>query len=114
MLNPSRPVLHRAGHVLFPKLACHVSHGVELRGPEVFYAEVHLHGGPAPIRRFLPHLLDLVSSGQLKPRQGIQSGPTARVGGRRLSCDGREARDQNLVAPMTPVLNVPTALEVQP
>ena len=31
-----------------------VAHGVELPGPELFYADVHLLGGPAPVRRFLP------------------------------------------------------------
>jgi threonine dehydrogenase-like Zn-dependent dehydrogenase len=44
-----------------------VSHGVELPGQELFYAEVHLHGGPAPVRRFLPHLLNLISSGKIDP-----------------------------------------------
>jgi threonine dehydrogenase-like Zn-dependent dehydrogenase len=51
------------GHVGFVG----VSHGVELPGQEIFYAEVHLHGGPAPVRRFLPHLLDLISSGKIDP-----------------------------------------------
>jgi threonine dehydrogenase-like Zn-dependent dehydrogenase len=51
------------GHVGFVG----VSHGVELPGREVFHAEVHLHGGPAPVRRFLPHLLDLISSGSIDP-----------------------------------------------
>jgi threonine dehydrogenase-like Zn-dependent dehydrogenase len=37
-----------------------VSHGVELPGQELFFAEVHLLGGPAPVRRFLPELIDLV------------------------------------------------------
>src|SRR6266513_3244662 len=31
-----------------------VPHGVELNGEELFYSHVHLHGGPAPVRRFLP------------------------------------------------------------
>jgi threonine dehydrogenase-like Zn-dependent dehydrogenase len=51
------------GHVGFVG----VSHGVALPGQELFYAEVHLHGGPAPVRRFLPHLLDLISSGTIDP-----------------------------------------------
>ena len=37
-----------------------VPHGVELDGEELFYAHVHLHGGPAPVRRYLPKLIDLV------------------------------------------------------
>jgi threonine dehydrogenase-like Zn-dependent dehydrogenase len=44
-----------------------VSHGVHLPGQELFYAEVHLHGGPAPVRRFLPALIDLVWHGQIHP-----------------------------------------------
>src|SRR5207244_2321405 len=44
-----------------------VSHGVELPGQELFYAEVHLHGGPAPVRRFLPMLIDLVCNRKINP-----------------------------------------------
>src|SRR5919197_1333338 len=36
-----------------------VAHGVELPGEELFFSAVHLHGGPAPVRRFLPALIDL-------------------------------------------------------
>jgi len=32
-----------------------VAHGVELPGNELFFAEVHLLGGPAPARQGLPH-----------------------------------------------------------
>jgi len=35
-----------------------VAHGVELPGDELFFSHVHLHGGPAPVRRFLPELID--------------------------------------------------------
>src|SRR5881394_2824783 len=44
-----------------------VPHGVELDGQELFYAHVHLHGGPAPVRRFLPDLIDLVWNGKINP-----------------------------------------------
>jgi len=37
-----------------------VSHGVELPGEELFFSHVHLHGGPAPVRRFLPDLIDRI------------------------------------------------------
>ena len=37
-----------------------VLHGVQLAGHELFMSHVHLHGGPAPVRRFLPELIDLV------------------------------------------------------
>jgi len=36
-----------------------VSHDVALSGLELFFSHVHLHGGPAPVRRFLPELIDL-------------------------------------------------------
>jgi threonine dehydrogenase-like Zn-dependent dehydrogenase len=44
-----------------------VPHGVELDGAELFYTHVHLHGGPAPVRRFLPRLIELVLSGEIAP-----------------------------------------------
>ena len=44
-----------------------VSHGVELPGEELFYAEVHLLGGPAPVRRFLPELVDLIWNRKINP-----------------------------------------------
>jgi threonine dehydrogenase-like Zn-dependent dehydrogenase len=37
-----------------------VSHDVSLPGHELFFSHVHLHGGPAPVRRFLPELIDLI------------------------------------------------------
>ena len=44
-----------------------VPHGVELKGEELFFAHVHLHGGPAPVRHFLPELIDLVWKGKINP-----------------------------------------------
>ena len=44
-----------------------VPHAVELKGEELFYTHVHLHGGPAPVRRFLPTLIDLVWNGKINP-----------------------------------------------
>ena len=44
-----------------------VSHGVQLPGEELFYAEVHLHGGPAPVRRFLPDLVRLIEDRAIDP-----------------------------------------------
>src|SRR5205807_1520446 len=37
-----------------------VPHGVELNGQKLFYTHIHLHGGPAPVRHYLPELIDLV------------------------------------------------------
>src|SRR4051812_45796976 len=44
-----------------------VPHGVELKGEQLFYTHVHLHGGPAPVRRYLPALIELVWKGQINP-----------------------------------------------
>jgi threonine dehydrogenase-like Zn-dependent dehydrogenase len=44
-----------------------VPHRVALNGEGLFYAHVHLHGGPAPVRRFLPALIDLVLNGKISP-----------------------------------------------
>jgi threonine dehydrogenase-like Zn-dependent dehydrogenase len=44
-----------------------VPHGVELQGEALFYAHVRLHGGPAPVRRYLPQLIDLVMNGAIHP-----------------------------------------------
>jgi len=44
-----------------------VAHGVELSVEELFFSHVHLHGGPAPVRRFLPELIDLIWNRQINP-----------------------------------------------
>jgi threonine dehydrogenase-like Zn-dependent dehydrogenase len=44
-----------------------VAHGVELPGEELFFSHVHLHGGPAPVRRFLPELIDLICNREIDP-----------------------------------------------
>jgi len=44
-----------------------VPHGVELNGEGLFFSHIHLHGGPAPVRRFLPELIDLVWNGKINP-----------------------------------------------
>jgi len=44
-----------------------VVHGVELSVEELFFSAVHLHGGPAPVRRFLPELVDLIWNRRIDP-----------------------------------------------
>jgi threonine dehydrogenase-like Zn-dependent dehydrogenase len=44
-----------------------VAHGVQLPGEELFYSHVHLRGGPAPVRRFLPELVDLICNREIDP-----------------------------------------------
>jgi threonine dehydrogenase-like Zn-dependent dehydrogenase len=58
-IRSSRP----GGHVGYVG----VVHGVELPGEELFFSHVHLHGGPAPVRRYLPELIDLIWTRQIDP-----------------------------------------------
>ncbi|KAB8159469.1 zinc-binding dehydrogenase [Streptomyces sp. 3MP-14] len=51
------------GHVGFVG----VGHGVSLPGEELFFSGVHLHGGPAPVRRFLPELVRLIWDREIDP-----------------------------------------------
>ncbi len=44
-----------------------VSHDVSLDGIELFFSGVHLHGGPAPVRRFLPELIQLIWDRTIDP-----------------------------------------------
>jgi threonine dehydrogenase-like Zn-dependent dehydrogenase len=46
-----------------------VFHDVQLPGNELFFSEVHLHGGPAPVRRFLPELMRLICERKINPGQ---------------------------------------------
>src|SRR3989441_3454563 len=46
-----------------------VPHGVELDGEWLFFSHVHLHGGPAPVRRFLPQLVDFAWKREVHPRK---------------------------------------------
>lgn len=58
-INSCRP----GGHVGFVG----VSHGVSLDGLALFVAEVNLLGGPAPVRRFLPDLIDRILKREIRP-----------------------------------------------
>ena len=45
-----------------------VSHeGVALPADELLFSEVHLHGGPAPVRRFLPEPIPLIRDRKINP-----------------------------------------------
>jgi len=58
-IHAARP----GGHIGFVG----VSHGVTIDGLELFFSEVHLLGGPAPVRRFLPELIQLVLDRKIDP-----------------------------------------------
>jgi threonine dehydrogenase-like Zn-dependent dehydrogenase len=51
------------GHVGFVG----VGHGVAVPGMDLFWSLVHLHGGPAPVRRFLRELIDLIWKREIDP-----------------------------------------------
>lgn len=44
-----------------------VPHGVQFDGQTLFFQQKSLLGGPAPVRRFLPHLMDLVLNREINP-----------------------------------------------
>src|SRR5690348_8468194 len=44
-----------------------VLHDVELKGDDLFMSHIHIHGGPAPVRRFLPELIDLIWNRKINP-----------------------------------------------
>ncbi|MBD9529292.1 zinc-dependent alcohol dehydrogenase family protein [Paracoccus sp. PAR01] len=44
-----------------------VPHGVTFDGAKLFFAQRSMLGGPAPVRRFLPDLIDLVLSRKIDP-----------------------------------------------
>jgi threonine dehydrogenase-like Zn-dependent dehydrogenase len=58
-IHATRP----GGHVGFVGVA----HGVALDGMDLFWSLAHVHGGPAPVRRFLPELIDLIWTREINP-----------------------------------------------
>jgi threonine dehydrogenase-like Zn-dependent dehydrogenase len=44
-----------------------VPHGVTIDGAELFFTHVRLHGGPAPVRRYLPKLINMVFHDKMDP-----------------------------------------------
>jgi threonine dehydrogenase-like Zn-dependent dehydrogenase len=58
-LHATRP----GGHLGFVGVA----HDVSLDGMDLFWSLAHVHGGPAPVRRFLPELIDLIWNRQIDP-----------------------------------------------
>lgn len=51
------------GHLAFVG----VNHGVMIPGMRLFLAGIHTVGGPAPVRRFLPDLIDRIWNGEIDP-----------------------------------------------
>jgi threonine dehydrogenase-like Zn-dependent dehydrogenase len=38
-----------------------------MNNSDLFFRHVHLHGGPAPVRQYLPKLIDLVLNRKINP-----------------------------------------------
>jgi threonine dehydrogenase-like Zn-dependent dehydrogenase len=69
-----------------------VPHGVELKGEQLFFAHVHLHVGPAPVRRYLPEMIELVWNRKIKPGKVFDlTLPLARVAEGYRAMDERRA-----------------------
>jgi threonine dehydrogenase-like Zn-dependent dehydrogenase len=58
-VNATRP----GGHLGFVG----VNYDVTISGIDLFFANIHLHGGPAPVRRFLPDLIKLIWDRKIDP-----------------------------------------------
>jgi threonine dehydrogenase-like Zn-dependent dehydrogenase len=66
-----------------------VPHGVQFDGQRLFFAQRAMLGGPAPVRRFLPDLIDLVLTRKIDPGQVFDlTLPIAQV------ADGYRAMDE--------------------
>ena len=48
-----------------------VLHGVTLDGQALFFAHIHLHGGLAPVRHYILHLIDLVWNRRINRGKGL-------------------------------------------
>lgn len=44
-----------------------VNYDVQIPGMELFFAGIHTLGGPAPVRRYLPHLIELIWNRTIDP-----------------------------------------------
>jgi threonine dehydrogenase-like Zn-dependent dehydrogenase len=44
-----------------------LSHDVQIPGDELLFSLIHLHGGPSPVRRFLPEHMELIGNGAIQP-----------------------------------------------
>jgi threonine dehydrogenase-like Zn-dependent dehydrogenase len=62
-MNQARGATRPGGHIGFVG----VSHDVSIDGLELFFSGVHLHGGPAPVREYLPRLIDLIWKREIDP-----------------------------------------------
>jgi len=62
-MDQARQAARMGGHVGFVG----VSHDVDIDGLELFFSSIHLHGGPAPVRQYLEHLIELIWNREIDP-----------------------------------------------
>jgi threonine dehydrogenase-like Zn-dependent dehydrogenase len=62
-MNQALQATRPGGHMGFVG----VGHGVALDGMDLFWSLAHVHGGPAPVRQFLPELIDLIWERKIDP-----------------------------------------------
>jgi threonine dehydrogenase-like Zn-dependent dehydrogenase len=78
----------RGGHVGFVGVA----HDVALPGNDLFFSQIHLHGGPAPVRRYLPDLIDRICARTIDPGKVFDlTLPLDRIGEAYAAMDERRA-----------------------
>lgn len=62
-MDQARRITRPGGHMSFVG----VPHGVNIDAGELFFQHIHLHGGPAPVRRYLPELMNLILKQEIDP-----------------------------------------------
>lgn len=71
----------------------------DLQGRELFFSHVHLHGGPAPVRQYLPDLIDLIWHRRINPGKVFDLElPLEQAAEGYKAMDERRAVEQDLVA----------------
>ena len=91
-IHSTRP----GGHVGFVG----VSHDVAIPGDELFMAGVHIHGGPAPVRQYLPELIQLIWDRKIDPGKVFDLTLPLDAGRRGLPGHGRAHRHQGAAHPL--------------
>ena len=61
--NQALGCVRPGGHLSFVG----VPHGVSLDMSRMFAAEVHMFGGPAPVRKYLPTMINMIYRGEINP-----------------------------------------------
>jgi threonine dehydrogenase-like Zn-dependent dehydrogenase len=79
-----------------------VSHDVQLPGEEMFFSHIHLHGGPAPVRRFLPELIDLIWNRTIDQGKVFDLTLPLDQAAEGYRANGRAPGDQGITAALTP------------